>query len=563
MSDKRPTIKAVLYRWKILTNGECPIMLQICYNGQRKYKSLGISCPLKDWNKSDNSVRRSNPNYKLLNKAILTGIHNAQSAYLNLENGGNPYSVATIVQSIDKSAPSKMTLFKLFDNRVRYFREITETNNTADGYQTLENAFKKYLNQEDVELFVIDAEWIQSFESWLKKRYKDTSIKKFFDCFKAAMNYAVKMGDIEKSPLDGYEHIKKLNLSTKKRALSMDEMTKLMMYYVESYGILGEKDKPVAEKTKTHYWNKKFRRRETTKLTPIDAEKMSLALFLCSYCFQGLALVDMAKLKWKDLQSIGIFDTNQYAFLCAKYGKDYAELHREVKQCYQIDIARSKTGKPVKIVVEQGNVNLYLNPFYPDSSVTEEERDEMYIFPIYSEMDDTEAKKYGRMKYAIYLVNVNLKRIGDALGIPNLTFYAARHTYASNLYHADVSTSLIAQNMGRSPAEIETYLKSFEQSKILEANNKMFITGQQGFKEGLKAKPVDANKRAFEEKLMAKNQSEVQAIIDKYGSVDAYNAAIQKEIDDLEAELDRKFGDDVNAKFEYLKNKQKSDGNNN
>ncbi len=51
----------------------------------------------------------------------------------------------------------------------------------------------------------------------------------------------------------------------------------------------------------------------------------------------------------------------------------------------------------------------------------------------------------------------------------NIT-YTARHTYASMLYHNGVSMSLIAQNMGRDVANIETYLKEFDVQKIIDAN---------------------------------------------------------------------------------------------
>lgn len=51
-----------------------------------------------------------------------------------------------------------------------------------------------------------------------------------------------------------------------------------------------------------------------------------------------------------------------------------------------------------------------------------------------------------------------------------ILLHTARHTYASMLYHNGVSMSLIAQNMGRDVANIETYLKEFDVQKIIDAN---------------------------------------------------------------------------------------------
>lgn len=556
MSDKRPSIKVVLYKSKTLSNGEHPVMLSVSYNGKRSYKSLGISCLPKDWDDAaKDKVKKTHPQAKLLNRTIQTELNKAHTFYLDSENNDRKYSAKTIVEGITKDAPSTKTLYELFEERVQYFRSV-DSNNTADGYSTLNSAFKRYLSNKEVELFTIDEEWVTKFEMWLRQNYKDTSIKKFFDCFKAAMNYAVKKKYIEKSPLEGYEHVKKLNLKTRKRALSLAEITTLCKYYYDSYGMFGEKEKPVEEKCRKHYWNKKFRRRGTTKLTPMDAEHLSLALFLCSYYFQGLALVDLAKLKWGDMKEVEIRDERKFAYDAAKYGYAYAVKNQESITCYQIDVARSKTGKPVTVVVDYSIVLPYINPFIP-----EDDDDDAYVFPIYSELDDTEKKKYGRMKYATYLVNVNLKRIGEKLNIPDLTFYAARHSYASNLYHADVPTSLIAQNMGRSPAEIETYLKNFEQAKILEANKKALITGQDAFKEGLKDKPVDEEKRRkrkeWGERMIREREEAERKVIEEFGSIEAFEEWQRDYRKRLDEELEQ-FGDDTQAKIDYLKAKSES-----
>lgn len=93
-------------------------------------------------------------------------------------------------------------------------------------------------------------------------------------------------------------------------------------------------------------------------------------------------------------------------------------------------------------------------------------------------------KKFGRMTYMNYMVNVNLKRIAKRLGLADgITFYCARHSYASALYHANVPMGLIAQNMGRNTSEIETYLKEFDVENIYRANLKLFVSEQDEYKD--------------------------------------------------------------------------------
>ena len=548
MIKNLPSISAVLFKSKLLANKEHPIMLRVCYNGQRKYKSIGLSCTPKYWNEKKEEVRAGHPQSVSFNSIIRREKRNADNVIISLEKSGVTYSVSSIIKALTKVAPSTMTLFNLFEVRIDFFKTITEQFNTATGYKTLLNVIKRYTDNDDIELFEVDTAWVRDFESYLRTKYKDTSIRKFFDGLKAIMNYAVSKGYIEKSPLENYSYIRKLDTRTKKRALSLPEITKIMRYYADTYGVLGNK-KPNIEVCKKHYWNKSFKRRGETKLTPIDAEQLSISLFLCSYLMQGLALVDLANLKWKDFQDFEIVNKDKYIRDSAMYGADYAETHKEVKEYYKIEIARTKTGHPVRIIVEQTLLLPYTLPFTKGlKGLSDEEYDDTYVFPIFADMDDTPSKKFGRMTYATYLVNYNLKRVGERLGIEGITFYSARHSYASNLYHSNVPMGLIAQNMGRNPAEIETYLKEFEDENIVKANELSYITGQPQFIAAKKKKPKNKELEAYFEK----KKEEETKLLEKYGGADGYNNYIRQIMDDLDAELFEKFGDDNKAKCKYL-----------
>ena len=321
MIKNLPSNSAVLFKSKLLANKEHPIMLRVCYNGQRKYKSIGLSCTPKYWNEKKEEVRAGHPQSVSFNSIIRREKRNADNVVISLEKSGVTYSVSSIIKALTKVTPSTMTLFNLFEVRIDFFKTITEQFNTATGYKTLLNVIKRYTDNDDIELFEVDTAWVRDFESYLRTKYKDTSIRKFFDGLKAIMNYAVSKGYIEKSPLENYSYIRKLDTRTKKRALSLPEITKIMRYYADTYGVLGNK-KPNIEVCKKHYWNKSFKRRGETKLTPIDAEQLSISLFLCSYLMQGLALVDLANLKWKDFQDYEIVNKNKYLRDSALYGMD-------------------------------------------------------------------------------------------------------------------------------------------------------------------------------------------------------------------------------------------------
>ena len=187
MKRNLPTISAILYTSKTLANGEHPIMLRVCYNGKRKYKSMGISCKLQEW--SDDKQRAKGKRANSLNTIIAKELADAQNLVLSLE-GKEEYSASTIVSDLQKS-PTKITLFSLFEERIEFFKVEKGKYNTATGYRTLLNRIKKYTNGKDLELFEITANWLRTFEEYLRCHYVDNSIRKFFDNLKAILNYAI------------------------------------------------------------------------------------------------------------------------------------------------------------------------------------------------------------------------------------------------------------------------------------------------------------------------------------------------------------------------------------
>ena len=64
------TVNIVCYKSKTLSNGEYPLMIRVCKDGKKKYKSLGVSVNPKFWNFEKNSLKPNCPNYEYLSKII-------------------------------------------------------------------------------------------------------------------------------------------------------------------------------------------------------------------------------------------------------------------------------------------------------------------------------------------------------------------------------------------------------------------------------------------------------------------------------------------------------------
>ncbi|MDE6583876.1 MAG: tyrosine-type recombinase/integrase, partial [Anaeroplasmataceae bacterium] len=94
-----------------------------------------------------------------------------------------------------------------------------------------------------------------------------------------------------------------------------------------------------------------------------------------------------------------------------------------------------------------------------------------YIFPIFSAYHKSEVQRANRLHKVLSKINRELKHIGEELGLPiKLTTYVARHSFATVLKRAGVSTSIISESLGHSSEKItQIYLDSFEKSQIDEA----------------------------------------------------------------------------------------------
>ena len=355
MKIAKATITALLYTSKTLANGEHPVMIRVCYNGKRKYKSTGLSCPAKLWNTAKQEVRGRHPLSMNMNALIESELMCLKNKVLDYERQGMAYSV------------------------------------------------------------------------------------------------------------------QRLDVRTAKRALETGELEAIVRYYLDTYYYKTNR-KPDVKTMQRRYWRSRVYGADgTVRQAAIDAEQFSLALFICSYIFQGLALVDLARLKWKDMVCIEIPDKEKYDRDRTTYGLRYAEVHKATATFYEINLVRAKTQHPTRVLVERSVAWPYMVPFLGPGKA----RGNDFVFPIY--FDEDPVHQFERITYANNVINQSLQRVAKRIGLTRkVTFYAARHTYASRLYHADVPLPLIAQNMGRNPAEIETYLKEFDTDKIISANKRIW-----------------------------------------------------------------------------------------
>ncbi|WP_394992190.1 site-specific integrase [Emticicia sp.] len=162
-------------------------------------------------------------------------------------------------------------------------------------------------------------------------------------------------------------------------------------------------------------------------------------LFIFSYFAWGINFADMAVLEWSDIKN------NVLKYARAKNGRHYS----------------------IELIPEAIRINEHYKQYRSDD----------YIFPIlFKKRHQTPIAVHNRIKKVNRQINDNLKKIAEMVGIDNdITFYVARHTFATVLKRKGLATSVIQEMMGHdSEKTTQIYLDDFE-NKVLYDASKLLV----------------------------------------------------------------------------------------
>lgn len=157
-------------------------------------------------------------------------------------------------------------------------------------------------------------------------------------------------------------------------------------------------------------------------------------LWFFMYLCNGINTADLVKLKYKNIHD------GEICFVRQKTERT----NKTIKEiCVPI------TPEMESIIKRWGNEPL------PDN----------LIFPYLEGVDDPIKRKH-LTKDLTRRINKRMKRIGQALGIENITTYTARHSFATVLKRSGANISYISESLGHSDLKTtEAYLASFEKEE--------------------------------------------------------------------------------------------------
>lgn len=393
------TIRVVLKKGKKASS----LYLSVSVRGVVALKSLGIDIDDAHWNPSKEIVKSSYPNAGALNKLINQNKAKLIDAEIDLKSNGCSFNSKFLIDYAFKKKDK--TYFGYMSEYTKDLKYSTKQSHIATF-----NHLKRFLGS-DFTPDMLDEIFFRKFVSSLRTEgLQDSTIKGYLQSIGAVINFSGFDNCLSRYFLN---KVLRLKVSFRHKAVGSNITSALFGWWCSK--MIDHVD--VVE-GKMYFRDLSILRERHVN------EEMAVGTFLASYILQGLAPIDLAKLKPSDL----IMSENAYV----------------------IDTFRQKSGKPVRIVVPSTDEsNAILQPFIQSAGE--------YLFSIVYNGKLASPTLAQFSKRAKILLNKVLKDLN--IESSDISLYSARHSYASRLANSGVGMAVIAQAMGRNVSNIATYIK--------------------------------------------------------------------------------------------------------
>ena len=224
------TANIVCYKSKTLSNGEHPLMIRVCKDGKKKYKSLGISVNPKFWNFEKNALKPNIPNYEYLNKIITDKANELSKEIVKLKSERKDFTVSTLIEANCKRTKPR-TVNDLFCELIKQLKEEDRRGYMLSVKQVY-NSLLKFNKHLDIYFSDIDILFLRQYETWLRKqRLAENTIGIRFRTLRAVYNLAIEQNLVkaENYPFKKYK-VSHLQEETVKRSLSKQDIERILAY---------------------------------------------------------------------------------------------------------------------------------------------------------------------------------------------------------------------------------------------------------------------------------------------------------------------------------------------
>jgi site-specific recombinase XerD len=437
--EGKATVRAVYYTSKVLADGSHPFLICITKDRKRKYLATGEKLHPKYWNAEKGgdfrkSIRKSYPDpqrddliqnlgkwekrYETAAGAIARNDeqHSAADVARKAVEARKVARRVKLLAYIEELAVGmaaggqvgNATVYRDLGNQLAKFVGAEDNTPEPPLGRGREQERAEWIRQYDVPFDRVNVAFCHEWEATLRATgAEEITLSLRFRTLRAVLNKAIANGlaKAEQYPFArnvAERHkfqVGKFDVSTSKRAISRDEVRKIEAYQ-----------------------------------SATDRLRLAKDAFIFSFYAGGINWVDLAQLQWRNLA-------------------------RDEKGSLRLAYVRDKTGTkfalklqpPAAAIVEYHRPHTHAGP-------------DSYIFPVLNPtVHRTKQQIKNRLHKVLGQVNKDLKVIADEVGIDiPLTTYVARHSFATSMKRAGVTTAVISESMGHaSEAVTAVYLDSF------------------------------------------------------------------------------------------------------
>ena len=264
------TVNVVLFKSKTLANGEHPLMIRVCKDNKKKYKSLGISINAKYWDDKKSVLKPNCPNKEYIEKIITDKKAEYQTQLLDFKVSQKNYTASSLISATKQTVTSK-TVQKFYTELITHYKSINKVGN-ASIYRNSFNSLKSFKETDNLDFLFseIDLEWLNQYEKWLVSRNNaETTMSLLFRTLRSAFNKAIEQKIVRKEdyPFNSFR-MSKFSVKTRKRAIAKEDIKKVI---------------------------------ELDVTNESEMIQLSRDIFVFSYLQSGINLTDIANLKYENI----------------------------------------------------------------------------------------------------------------------------------------------------------------------------------------------------------------------------------------------------------------------
>lgn len=399
----KASLKIILKKTE-LSDGTYPINLRITVNRKSKFYKTPYNVLPKFWNEKTNEFTNKFPNYLQCNR-ILSSIKQDASKILNrLIEEEHEYSIEAFDSLFRPEEVEKLNFIPYFEQRKLQLKESGKISSSCSYRDTISALLRFNPELSTYSFAKINYSFLVAFEAYLRSNNcHDGGIGVYMRNIRAVYNSAIKSKISTSDTYPFKDYIISKLKSSKVKKALSKQDLQLLLDYDFSTNKEGIK---------------------------------ALYTYLFSFYCRGMNFTDLAELKWGDV------DLSSFSYI---RNKTLVKLNVKIPDN--------------KYMAEILNYFKTYRPFETD-----------YIFPIlekdknlYSKTELRDRKKSVLNYYGKLLNTISLH-----CGIKTkVTFYTARHTFATLSLKKGLSTVMIKQGLGhQSIKTTETYLEDFSTEEL-------------------------------------------------------------------------------------------------